>query len=206
MYIPAEYQNTNVDDVKEFVNANSFGILVNQVNNRPWATHIPMELTKNTDGEDVLLTHVSRGNMQWKSIIENKEVLAIFQGPDSYISSSWYDYESVPTWNYIAVHIHGVMKLLEGQALWDAMKRLVDKHEKKSKKPVSMSTMSDNYIKREIKGIIGLEIEIITIEASYKLSQNKSEKNHKNIVSELEKREDDHSHQIAKAMKKYQKK
>jgi len=206
MYIPLEYKNTNVEDVKAFVQANSFGILVSQVNDKPWATHIPMELTKNAEGKDVLLTHVSRGNIQWKDIDETQEVLAIFQGPHTYVSSSWYDYESVPTWNYIAVHVYGKMKLLEGQELWDTLKRLVDKHEKSVEHPVSMEKMSKKYINREIKGVKGIEIEISSIEASYKLSQNKSEKNHDTIVNELKKRKDDYSHQVAVAMKKYQKK
>ncbi|NAS29953.1 FMN-binding negative transcriptional regulator [Flavobacteriaceae bacterium R38] len=206
MYIPLEYKNTNVDEIREFINANSFGILVNQTNKKLWATHTPMELTKNAEGKDVLLTHISRGNMQWKGIDENQDVLAIFQGPHTYISSSWYDYESVPTWNYIAVHVYGKMKLLEGQELRDALKRLIDKYEVDSEHPISMEKMSEKYINREIKGVKGLEIEITSIEASYKLSQGKSPKNHESIVSELKKRGDAGSDQIAEAMKKFQKK
>lgn len=205
MYIPEDYKNTNVAEVKEFITTNSFGIIVNQTDKKLWATHIPLELTKNAAGKDVLLGHVSRGNMQWKSIEKNPEVLAIFQGAHTYISSSWYDYESVPTWNYIAVHVYGKMKLLEGQELWDALKRLIDTYEKGSKNPVSMETMSESYLKKEIKGIKGIEIEIESIEAAYKLSQNKNAKNHKNIVSELENRNDEGSHGVAEAMKKYQK-
>ena len=105
MYIPHYFKNKNLDEVKEFLSRNSFGILINSIDSKLWATHIPLELEKNKEGQDVLVGHISKSNPQWKNFSKNEEVLAIFQGPNSYISSTWYKDENVPTWNYIAVHV-----------------------------------------------------------------------------------------------------
>jgi transcriptional regulator len=90
MYIPAHYKNENLDEVREFIKQNSFGILVNQVNDRPWASHIPLELDVDKHGQEVLLGHISRANFQLEDFRKEQEVLCIFNGPHSYISSSWY--------------------------------------------------------------------------------------------------------------------
>lgn len=110
MHIPHHYKNENISEVKDFLKSNSFGILVNQVNGKPWATHIPLELDVDAGGNDILVGHIAKANEQWKGFEENEEVLCIFNGPHSYISSSWYKKRDVPTWNYIAVHIYGTIK------------------------------------------------------------------------------------------------
>ena len=89
------------------------------------ATHIPLELSKNKLGKDILQGHVSKANPQWHHFKNNTEVLAIFTGPHGYISSSWYDFEEVPTWNYIAVHVYGTIKIIEGEELYNSLKQLV---------------------------------------------------------------------------------
>src|SRR5688500_16920562 len=132
-------------------------------------------------------------------------MLVIFNGTHAYISSSWYDHENVPTWNYIAVHVYGTIKIIEGEKLLQALKNLVDRYEQKSANPVSVEKMSEKFLSREIKGIIGFEIEIEEIHSAYKLSQNRDEKNHTNIINELEKRDDSHSAAIAEEMKKRKK-
>jgi transcriptional regulator len=128
-------------------------------------------------------------------------VLAIFNGPHTYISSSWYDHENVPTWNYIAVHVYGTAKLLEGEALFNSIKELTAKYEQYSERPVSVETMNREYLEREMRGLVGFEITIDRIEAAYKLSQNRDKKNHDAIISQLEKRNDAQSLGIAEAMK-----
>ena len=111
MYIPSHFKNDDAAEVRDFLTKNSFGILISQADARLWATHIPLELDKNENGQDILTGHVSRGNPQWKNFADNSGVLAIFPGPHSYISSSLYDHENVPTWNYIAGHIYGKIKI-----------------------------------------------------------------------------------------------
>ncbi len=203
MYIPSNFRPTNIDEVKIFIQQNSFGILVSQVEGKPWATHIPLELETNADGHAVLVGHISKGNKQWKDFNPNQEVLAIFNGPHAYISSSWYDHENVPTWNYIAVHVYGKIRIISGDELLASLKRLVDKYEAHSAKPVTVEGMSPKFLEGELRGVIGFEIAITDIQAAYKLSQNRDVKNKTQIISELENRGDAGSLEIAKHMKSY---
>ncbi|MEQ9591927.1 MAG: FMN-binding negative transcriptional regulator, partial [Cyclobacteriaceae bacterium] len=89
----------------------------------------------------------------------------------------------------------------EGEELIAHLKQLVNHHEQHSSNPASVERMTPSYLQREIKGIVALEIKITSIEASYKLSQNRDEVNHKNIINELEKKDDNNAAEIAKAMR-----
>lgn len=200
MYIPHSYKNENIEEVKSFIEQNSFGILVNQVDGKPWATHIPLELDTDENGKNILVSHISKANPQWKSFENQKEILCIFNGPHSYISSSWYKEEEVPTWNYIAVHIYGTIKILSEAEVLASMHKLVDKYEKGSKEPISIDNLSAKTM-RQIKGVVGFKIEIKEIQAAYKLSQGRLE-DHPKIIGELEKGMDTGSIAIAKEMKK----
>lgn len=206
MYIPKFFKNNNTNEVKGFIEHNSFGILICQGENKILASHIPLELSTNDVGEDVLYGHISRGNEQWKNFESNKDVLAIFPGQHTYISSSWYDHENVPTWNYIAVHVYGTIKIIEGNLLLNSLKRLVNKYEKLSTNPVSVEKMSEKFLANELKGIVGFEIKISEIEAAYKLSQNRDESNYDNIIKELNKKKDEpNALEIAREMQKRRK-
>lgn len=203
MYIPGYFKQQNMEEVKSFLIQNGFGILVSQVNGKPWATHIPLELEVNGEGKEVLVGHLSRGNKQWKDFSPNQEVLAIFNGPHSYVSSSWYDHENVPTWNYIAVHVYGKIRIISADELLASLKRLVDKYEAHSARPVTVEGMSPKFLEGELRGVIGFEIAITDIQAAYKLSQNRDVKNKTQIIAELENRGDTGALEIAKHMKSY---
>ncbi len=198
MYTPPYYKNENPKELGEFIQHNGFGILVSQVQGKLWATHLPLIFA-----QDKLLGHISRGNKQWKELANSEEVMVIFTGPHTYISSSWYDHENVPTWNYEAVHVYGKVRMIEGEELISSLRQLTNQYEKESVHPVSVDTMSKKFLETEVRGIVGIEIAIDRMEASYKLSQNRDEKNHTNIISELEKRKDENSVAIANEMKKY---
>ncbi len=201
MYTPRDYKNDNIDEIKNFIQQNSFGVLVVEADGKITATHIPLELYKNEKGEDVLCGHISKANPQWKNFETTKEVLAIFSGPHTYISSSWYDHENVPTWNYIAAHVYGTIHIMNDEEVLKALKRLVNKYEKASEKPVDLDKMTPGYVEKEMKGVVGFEIKITKIEAAYKLSQNRDQKNHEAIIKELEKKGDPASIAIANEMK-----
>jgi transcriptional regulator len=200
MYIPPHYKNENIAQIKDFLIKNSFAILISQVDGRPWATHIPLELELDENGKDVLVGHISKANVQWKAFTESPKVLCIFNGPHAYVSSSWYREEEVPTWNYIAVHVYGNLSLLDEAAVMASLHRLVDKYEVHSKQPVSLHSMSAKTLK-QVRGIVGFKIEITDIQAAYKLSQTRGE-DHPKIINELEKRPDPGSQEIARTMKK----
>jgi transcriptional regulator len=197
MYTPKNFQNTNAGEITEFIRKNGFGILVSSNENKILASHIPLHLSVDAMK---LTGHISKGNPQWKSF-SNHDVLAIFNGPHAYISSSWYNHENVPTWNYIAAHVYGKTKIIEGDALVESLKNLVDNYEKGSDKPVTIESISPDYLKKNIAGIVGFEITINKIEATYKLSQNRDDESYHNIVYELEKRGDENASQVAALMK-----
>lgn len=201
MYIPHYYKNEDLDEVKEFIKKNSFGILINQVDSKPWATHIPLELDIDLNGNDILVSHISRANPQWKVFEEQPDVLCIFNGPHSYISSSWYKEEEVPTWDYIAVHVYGKIKILSEEEVMESMHKLVNKYEAASKKPISLHDMTPKTL-RQVKGVVGFKIEITDIQAAYKLSQTRAE-DHATIIYELKDKKDAGSNAIASEISKF---
>ena len=203
MYIPHAYRNTDLSEIEEFIRQNSFAILINQVDGSPWASHIPLELRKDTSDSAVLVGHLAKANKQSKVLEQDKKVLAIFNGPHSYVSSSWYQEEEVPTWNYIAVHVYGTVRIQSKDELRDSLVELVDRYEKDSQEPVSISNLSQKTM-RQINGIVGIEIRIDKIEAAYKLSQGR-EQDHTRIIEELESRENPGSTAVAREMKKNRK-
>ena len=202
MYIPPQYKNENLSEVKEFLKQNSFGILVSQVDGKPWATHIPLELDTDENGQDMLVSHISKANPQWTQFADQEAVLCIFNGPHSYVSSSWYKEEEVPTWNYIAVHVYGTLQILGEAAVLDSMHKLVDKYEENSECPVSIDKLSSKTM-RQVKGVIGFKITITEIQAAKKISQGREE-DHPKIIKELEKR-DAQAIAIAQTMKQHKK-
>lgn len=200
MYIPSKYKNEDLSEVKDFIRSNSFAILINQLNGKPWATHTPLELDKDEDGNDILIGHIAKANPQWKAFETNKEVLCIFNGPHSYVSSSWYKEEEVPTWNYIAVHIYGSLSVMTESEVLTWLGGLVDHYEKDEKAPVSINDMSPATL-RQVKAVVGFRITIKQIQAAYKLSQGREE-DHARIIHELQNKKDLGSQQISKIMNK----
>lgn len=200
MYIPVIYKNENQNEIEEFITNNGFAILINQTQGKPWATHTPLFLEKR-DGHIILSGHISIENPQAQSLKDEEEVLVIFNGPHTYISSSWYDHENVPTWNYIAVHVYGKIRLLNEEETILSLKKLVDKYEKKQEKPIHIENLSSKTM-RQAKGIVAFEINATSIEAKKKLSQNRDEKNYQNIIEHLDKSNDINDIQISTEMKK----
>jgi transcriptional regulator len=198
VYIPSQYKNEDINEIKEFIRQNSFGILVSQVDGKPWATHIPLELDTDENGADVIVSHIAKANPQWQHFSDTSEVLCIFNGPHSYVSSSWYQAEEVPTWNYIAVHVYGTLKIIEKQAVIASMHKLVDKYEQNSECPISINNLSPKTM-RQVKGVVGFQIKITDIQGTKKLSQGRTE-DHARIIEELEK-QDPKAIAVAKAMK-----
>lgn len=199
MYVPAYARNHNTAEIHQFIRNNGFGILITHHKGKTLATHIPMVLED--DGKK-LSGHVARANPHWKSFRNTGEALAVFNGPHAYVSSSWYDHENVPTWNYIAAHVYGTLRILEGEELAESLGRLVDKYEKHSEKPVSIAIMTPSYFQREIRGVVGFEMKISGIEAAYKLSQNRDQKNNNRIVEKLDERNQPGDSEVALEMRK----
>ncbi|MDQ0429622.1 transcriptional regulator [Planomicrobium stackebrandtii] len=201
MYIPKYYKVNDVEEIREFVQLNSFGTLVTNRKGRPIATHLPLQLIKE-DEEYYITGHMAYGNPQWRTFDTSEEVLVMFQGPHAYISSSWYEQENVPTWNYQAVHVYGPATILDEEALKQDLTKLLEKYEKHRENPVLWDKLSTSLLEKEIKGIVGFKIKIGEIQAAYKMSQNRNESDYRNIVEQLQHEKNPDSSQMAELMKK----
>lgn len=201
MYIPNYFKVDNIEEISSFVQKNSFGTVVTTVQGKPIATHLPMQLIRK--GDDYFITgHLSYGNPQWKTFDTSDEVLVMFQGPHAYISSSWYESENVPTWNYQSVHVYGEVSILDKEELKEDLTMLLQKYEKHREEPVLWDRLSHSLLEKQLNGIVGFKIKIREIQAAYKLSQNRNKKDYCNIIDKLNEEEDFSSHRIAEVMSK----
>ncbi|MEC1648425.1 FMN-binding negative transcriptional regulator [Bacillus halotolerans] len=201
MYIPKYYKVTNVDDIWDFVQNNSFGTIVTTAQGKPIATHLPLQLMK--EGDTYYITgHIAYGNPQWRTFETCEDVLVMFQGPHAYISSSWYEKENVPTWNYQAVHVYGTASILNEEELKHDLTMLLQKYEKHRKNPVLWDKLSPQLLESQLKGIVGFKMKVEEIQASYKLSQNRNEKDYMNIIDQLRNEGNPNSKQLAELMEK----
>lgn len=200
MYIPNHYKNENQAELIDFIHENPFGIIVIQGENAPIASHIPFMIKGSPEDGYHLVGHLSKKNQITQLLKNSMSVLVIFNGPQHYISSSWYKEEEVPTWNYIAVHAYGSVSIQSDSALLDSLHELVAQHEKYEKNPVNLTKMRPETI-NQYKGVIGFTISINTLEGAYKLSQTRKE-DHQSIERELADKNNFQATEISNAMKK----
>ena len=191
MYIPAPHREDDVSELRRFVRANPFCTLVTMTGKGLIASHIPVVLHESASGFGVLRAHLARGNSQWRDCDPSVESLAIFTGPQHFISASWYPGtaihgKEVPTWNYVAVHAYGSLRTIEDPHwLLDHLKTLVDENERIVETPWSVSDAPPEYIANQMRGIVGLEIEVSRVEGKWKASQNRSDEDAAGVVSGL---------------------
>ncbi|MBY0121645.1 FMN-binding negative transcriptional regulator [Bacillus sp. S/N-304-OC-R1] len=201
MYIPKYFKVTNIDEIRDFVQKNSFGTIVTTEQGKPIATHLPLGLKK--QGDDTYITgHMAYGNPQWKTFETCENVLVMFQGPNAYISSSWYSHENVPTWNYQAVHVHGKASILEKDELIEDLAIMLEKYEENRENPVLWDKLSPQLLESELKGIVGFKIKAEEIQAAYKLSQNRNKLDYMNIIDKLQNEDNSQSKEMAELMER----
>jgi transcriptional regulator len=201
MYIPKQFKVNDFEEVREFIQQYAFGTLATTKKGRPIATHLPLQFVK--EQEDYYVTgHMAYGNPQWRTFENMEEVLAMFQGPHAYISSSWYEQENVPTWNYQSVHVYGTARILTSSELEEDLAELLKKYEKHRENPVLWDTLSPGLVEKELKGIVGFKIRVNEIQAANKLSQNRNEADYRNIVQKLQEEEAGNAREMAQLMAK----
>jgi len=199
MYIPKLYREEDRAKILEFIRKNDFAVLVTYDGEKPVASHLLMEVVE--DGEKIFVNgHMSKANSHWKTFEKDPEVLVIFHGTHTYISPTWYNHVNVPTWNYQSIHVYGKPHIItEHDETYSLLKRLVDRYETNGH--YKMETLPQDFVEKEIKGIVAFQVEVTRIEANYKLSQNRKDEDHANIITQLEERTDDLSHVVAEAMR-----
>ncbi|WP_324679397.1 FMN-binding negative transcriptional regulator [Hymenobacter sp. GOD-10R] len=172
MYIPAEFQLTDQAEAVAFMQRYSFATLVSVEQGVPVASHLPFSVT--SDGSRVCLTaHLARANSQWRSWGE-QEVMVLFTGPHAYISPTLYQQrESVPTWDYVAVHAYGRVRLLEdATATEQVLQQLIAIHEPAYQG--QWDTLPEKYKAGLRRALVAFEVEVTTLQGQKKLSQSRS--------------------------------
>lgn len=198
MYISKLYREEDRATIVEFLKQNEFAVLVSYDSDKPVASHLLMEVVD--AGETLLVNgHMSKANPLWKTFAQTPEVLLIFQGPHTYISPTWYNHVNVPTWNYQAVHLYGTPRIVTDHEEYKAMlSRLVARHEAGTS--YRLDGLDPEYVVDHMRGTVGFQVTVTRIEANYKLSQNRDDEDHHNIIQKLHARNDEMSHQVAEAM------
>ena len=200
MYIP-EFNRLNDTAVAlSFMRANPFAIVVSAADGSPFATHIPVLVSETAD--NILLRgHVARANPHWKMLQQERETLAIFHGPHAYISPSLYgSRESVPTWNYAAIHAYGRARVFEqAKPLTEVLLETIALFEKEYLD--QWHSLNENYRAKMLSNIVGFEIAVERVEAKFKLSQNRPRADQSRIVQSLESSADTAISGVARLMK-----
>ena len=198
MYIPKYYRVEDRETILAFLRQNNFPAIVSFDGEKPIATHAVVEVTEDENGKMSIYSHISRANPQWKTF-GSQEIMLIFQGAHTYISPTWYNHVNVPTWNYMMIHVYGKARILQGDELVELLSRLVRNHEANSQ--YRLESLPQDFVQKEIKGVVGCAIDVTSIDAGYKLSQNRNDEDHVNIIRELDKRGDPDSAKVAMAMR-----
>lgn len=193
MYVPKHFKEENTDTLQRYIREYGFGVLVLADGEGIEANHVPFHLSVTDDNPlGVLQCHLARGNPVWRRIEAGGTLLAIFQGPDAYVSPSWYpskaeDGRAVPTWNYLAVHVQGTARIVQ-DAVWlkNHLHQLTDQHEAGSAAPWSVDDAPADYTDGLIRALVGVEITIQTLTGKLKASQNQPERNRAGVKAGLE--------------------
>ena len=201
MYVSHFYREENLKKVADFVREHDFATLVLSQDNIPVASHLLMDFETSSDGTWLVSGHMARANKLWRAFDSTEEVLLIFGGPNAYISPTWYSHLNVPTWNYIAVHLYGAPRVIaSGPELEEILARLIKRYETQS--DYRMETLPADFREKEMRGIVGFQVKVTRVEANFKLSQNRNDEDHANVIQQLEARGDEQSLAIANEMKK----
>ena len=201
MYVSHFYREEDLKKVADFVREHDFATMVLSQDNIPVASHLLMDFETSPDGTWLVSGHMARANKLWRAFDSTKEVLLIFGGPNTYISPTWYNHLNVPTWNYIAVHLYGAPRVIaSGPELEEILARLIKRYETQS--DYRMETLPADFREKEMRGIVGFQVKVTRVEANFKLSQNRNDEDHANVIQKLEARGDEQSLAIANEMNK----
>lgn len=193
MYIPRHNEETRLSVMRALIVAQPLATLVTVGASGLFASHVPMLLEDDGSEFGVLKCHISRANTQWRDYAPTVDALAIFTGHQHYITPTWYPGtkehgKEVPTWNYVVVHAYGPLKVIQDQQwLLTNVEKLTSIHEAGSPVPWKVSDAPEDFIRSQLKGIVGLEVPIRRIEGKWKVSQNRTESERNGVIEGLEK-------------------
>ncbi len=190
MYTPPDFRDDDKDSIRTTIHSAGLASFVTATPDGPVATPLPLFLDETEGEHGVLYGHLARANPQWRQPPLG-DALAIFSGPDAYITPAWYPAKKetgkvVPTWNYIAVHAYGPVEFFtDTDRLLAIVQRLTDQHERDRATPWAVSDAPPDFINALLRGIVGLRMPVTRIEGKRKMSQNKSDADRSAIAAGL---------------------
>ncbi|MEM9401707.1 MAG: FMN-binding negative transcriptional regulator [Pseudomonadota bacterium] len=197
MYTPKHFAESQTDALFELIAAAPLGALVVSGEQGLDANHIPFVHDAGIDGLGLLRAHIPRANPLSRTLRDATPCLVIFNGPDGYISPSWYATKQehgrvVPTWNYSVAHVHGEVSVVDDPDwVLAQIQDLTDRNESQRSKPWSVSDAPENYTRRLVAGLVGLEITISRIDGKTKASQNQPAQNRSSLLSAMSEEQPD---------------
>jgi transcriptional regulator len=202
MYIPAHFAETDPGKLAGVIGDHNFGTLISAGSRGLFATHLPF-VPDPARPRELLHAHMARANPHWRGLAEGGEALAIFQGPHAYVSAAWYATRpKVPTWNYIAVHVYGRVRLrAEPQEILETLALTVRHQEAGRTQPWRMEDQPEAFLAGMAKGVVALELAIDRVEGKFKLSQNVGRADQEGAIGGLEREGDALSLATAEAMR-----
>ena len=205
MYLPAHFAEPRQDELHRLIQAHPLGTLVSQGADGLDANHLPFLLDAPAGEAGTLLAHVARANPLWQTLADGAPVLAIFHGPQGYISPSWYPgkqdtHRRVPTWNYEVVHAHGTLHVHEDEKFLRRVLALLTRtHEAGEPQPWKMGDAPADYLAEQLQRIVGIELRITRLVGKRKLNQHHELRDREGAIEALEARD---QHPLAQAMRR----
>jgi transcriptional regulator len=187
VYLPSHFEQHDPAALHALMREHPLATLVTLTPDGPTADHIPLEYDAATR---TLRGHVARANPLW-SEAAGQAVLAVFCGPQAYVTPSWYPskastHKVVPTWNYTVVHAHGVLQAVEAAPwLHSLVSRLTQHHESPRAAPWAVSDAPDDYVQQMLRAIVGIQIPVDKLVGKWKISQNRSAEDRKGVAQGL---------------------
>jgi len=192
MYNPRHFREERIPVIHELIRSHSLATLVTMSPAGLMASHVPMLIEAQPEPFGTLRCHLARANPQWRDFSPDVPALAIFSGPQHYISPLWYETTAetgkvVPTWNYAIVHAYGPLKVTEdAEWLREMVAKLTDVHESVFPEPWKVEDAPADYIAGQLKGIVGIEMPIARLEGKWKVSQNRPAQDRQGVVAGLQ--------------------
>jgi transcriptional regulator len=192
MYVPSHFAETRVEALHQLIREHPFAALVTLGSAGLTANHLPLEIDPEPAPFGTLLGHVARANPVWRDFAAEQGGLAIFQGPQAYVSPSWYATKRetgkvVPTWNYVVAHASGPIKVIhDPEWLRRFVERLTNRHEAGRLTPWQVTDAPGDFIAQMVRGIVGIEIPIARLTGKWKLSQNRPLADREGVVQGLD--------------------
>jgi transcriptional regulator len=192
LYVPPLFKEDRIDVLHAAMRGSGLATLVTLTADGLIASHVPMLLDPDPTPYGTLLGHVARPNPQARGAVPGVQALAIFQGPDAYITPSWYatkraNGKVVPTWNYVTIHAYGPVEFFDDtERLRAIVTRLTEREERARAEPWAVTDAPADFIDGMLRGIVGFALPIARLEGKWKMSQNRPAEDRAGVVAGLE--------------------